>query len=183
MHVTTKNGVGKITSPSDRRKYKRVLLSFRIQVSGIDCTGHEFQERTVISDVSEYGCRFDLLRQILLDDVVKIEVVRLDGGLLDEREQLQFKVAWVDPSVRGWTIGASKLRFLVARHPATFPAVLKSKGHGRQESRSGVPEYPVIGGTVTARCHCGVEIRTASVWLEQLKTDVIPETIRALRSG
>jgi len=41
------------------------------------------------------------------------------------------------------------------------------------------PEYPVIGGTVTARCHCGASIRTAEAWLEHLKTDVIPETVRA----
>jgi hypothetical protein len=41
------------------------------------------------------------------------------------------------------------------------------------------PEYPVIGGAVTARCHCGASIRTAEAWLEHLKTDVIPETVRA----
>jgi hypothetical protein len=40
------------------------------------------------------------------------------------------------------------------------------------------PEYPVVGGTVTARCHCGAEVRTVSAWLEHLKADVVPEAIR-----
>jgi hypothetical protein len=42
------------------------------------------------------------------------------------------------------------------------------------------PEYPVIGGTVTARCRCGANIRTTTAWLEHLKTEVIPETVRAV---
>lgn len=41
-------------------------------------------------------------------------------------------------------------------------------------------KYPVVGGTVTARCHCGAEVRTAATWLEHLKADVVPETVRAL---
>jgi hypothetical protein len=41
------------------------------------------------------------------------------------------------------------------------------------------PEYPVIGGTVTARCHCGANIRTTTTSLEHLKSEVIPETVRA----
>lgn len=44
------------------------------------------------------------------------------------------------------------------------------------------PEYPVIGGTVTARCHCGAHIRTTTASLEHLKSDVIPETVRARTS-
>jgi hypothetical protein len=41
------------------------------------------------------------------------------------------------------------------------------------------PEYPVVGGTVTARCHCGANIRTTAAWLEHLKAEVIPKAVRA----
>lgn len=39
--------------------------------------------------------------------------------------------------------------------------------------------YPVVGGTLSSRCHCGANIRTTTAWLEHLKTEVIPETVRA----
>jgi hypothetical protein len=37
----------------------------------------------------------------------------------------------------------------------------------------------LIVAAITARCHCGANIRTTTAWLEHLKSDVIPETVCA----
>ena len=94
----------------DRRKAKRVNLTFQIEVSGFDPSGQLFREHAVTSDVSEDGCKFALLREVKPKDVLAIQLVRRGDGQPCEGRPLLFEVAWAEPSERGWTIGALKLQ-------------------------------------------------------------------------
>ena len=103
---------------AERRRTKRVALSFQIEVSGRDRAGHVFRDRAVTTDVNEDGCRFDLLRQLQPKDVVAIRVVGQQGSL---GKLALFEVVWAEPSERGWTMGAAKLQ---PQHvwPMNFPS-------------------------------------------------------------
>ncbi len=90
----------------DRRTGKRVALSYPIRVSGSDDAGHSFSDLAVTTDVSEQGCRFDLLRELSLGSIVTIHIVSRNSGKPQDHRKSQFKIAWVSPSPRGWTIGA-----------------------------------------------------------------------------
>jgi hypothetical protein len=96
--------------PSDRRRSKRVPISFSIEVSGFDDLGCLFREFTVTNDVSERGCQFDMLREIKRGDVIAIQRVQRNGRRQQESKPLLFEVVWIDASNRGWSVGASKLQ-------------------------------------------------------------------------
>jgi hypothetical protein len=40
--------------------------------------------------------------------------------------------------------------------------------------------HDTVGDTISARCSCGADVRTTSTWLEHIKNDVIPESVRSL---
>jgi hypothetical protein len=90
----------------DRRRYKRVPLSFPIEVSGSDSTGKPFCDLTVTTDVSAQGCCFGLLREVRLGDVLTIQIVLRGSRKPDGTKPLGFEVAWIEPSEWGWKIGA-----------------------------------------------------------------------------
>jgi hypothetical protein len=103
----------KIVSPDEpasgkeRRRTRRVRLSFQIEVSGRDRAGHLFHEAAVTTDVNEDGCRFDLVRQLQRGDVVGIRVLGREGK---PGKLALFEVVWAKPSERGWTVGAVRLQ-------------------------------------------------------------------------
>ncbi len=94
----------------NRRKAKRVVIAFPVEISGFDEAGRIFRERTVTSDVSEHGCRFDLLRELKCGEVIAIQLGSRSEERSDKGKPLLFEIAWVEPSVHGWTIGAFKLQ-------------------------------------------------------------------------
>jgi hypothetical protein len=96
--------------PTDRRQGKRIPISFPIEISGFDDGGRIFREHSVTTDVSEHGCRFDLLRELKHGDVIAIQLECRNGTRPDNSKPLLFEVAWVDASQHGWSIGASKLQ-------------------------------------------------------------------------
>jgi len=94
----------------DRRQGKRVTLVFPIEVSGLDRSGRMFCERTVTSDISEVGCRFQMKTQPQRGDVVAIKLLsRRDAGA-PESKALMFRVAWTARTADGWTAGALQLQ-------------------------------------------------------------------------
>lgn len=95
---------------ADRRKGRRVPISFAIEVSGFDAAGHMFREVTVTTDISEHGCRFDLLRELHRGDVIAIQRVLRGGNRQEDSKPLLFEAVWAYASNHGWTIGASKLQ-------------------------------------------------------------------------
>jgi PilZ domain len=101
---------GKTLDPNDRRQGKRVVIAFPIEISGFDSAGRIFRERSVTSDVSEQGCKFDLLRELKGGDVIAIQLVSPGKDRPEKSPPLLFEVAWVCPSTHGWAVGASKLQ-------------------------------------------------------------------------
>lgn len=89
----------------ERRRCKRVGLSFPLEVSGFDGAGKLFRDRTVTTDVSDEGCRFDLLHEVRLEDTVTIQIVSRSDEKPTRSNHLRCRVAWVAPSKWGWSVG------------------------------------------------------------------------------
>ena len=106
---------------AERRQSKRLPFAFQIEISGRDSTGTEFHDRTLTTDISERGCRFDLLRQLNPGGFVKIRLVdQQASGSPQWEDQPLFEVVCVTPSEHGWSIGARQLQSK-APWPVTFP--------------------------------------------------------------
>jgi hypothetical protein len=112
----------------DRRQCKRVSLSYPIRVSGCDSTGHSFSDVTVTTDVSDSGCRFDLLREIEMGEVVTIQIVDRNTGKPHDGRAPRFRVAWATPSDRGWSVG------VVLLEPENFWHMIFPKRNGAPKS-------------------------------------------------
>src|SRR5579862_588167 len=69
-HIMSRQAAG-----AERRRTKRVPLSFQIEVSGRDRTGAAFSERAMTSDVNHSGCKFDFLWELKPGDLISISVV------------------------------------------------------------------------------------------------------------
>jgi hypothetical protein len=104
-HVISKRATG-----AERRRTKRVPLSFQIEVSGRDRTGAAFCERAMTSDVNQNGCKFDLLWELKPGDLVSISVSPKGPRLTPAEQPTIFQVVWVEPSELGWTVGATSLQ-------------------------------------------------------------------------
>lgn len=109
---------------SDRRRGNRVSLSFQVEIAGFDSTGTFFHDQTVTTDVSEHGCRFDLLHELQCGDVLLLRLSSRQGGCRETSKPIAFEVAWVVPSAMGWSVGVAKLQHTDLWHmrfPATAP--------------------------------------------------------------
>ena len=81
-----------------------------IEVSGFDRNGRFFSERTLTSDISDNGCKFDLQTEVDRQSALAIRVIHRRHGLeLDSRPVL-FEVARMEPQPGGWTMGASLMQ-------------------------------------------------------------------------
>jgi len=94
----------------DRRRGKRVPLTFPIEVSGFDRTARLFSERTKTSDISEVGCRFQVKTPLSRGDVVAIKLLTRGNEQSPTSKALLFQIAWVQRDPDGWTVGALKLQ-------------------------------------------------------------------------
>ena len=95
---------------SERRREPRVPLSLPIGVSGFDRNGRFFTERTSTFDVSNLGCKFLLHVEMGKDSVVAIRVTRRGNGLETDSPPVLFRLAWVQHTEHGWTLGAEQLQ-------------------------------------------------------------------------
>lgn len=100
----------------DRRKEKRVLLVYPIEVHGFDRHGNFFSERTATSNISADGCRFRLQAEVEPGTVVAIRVVQTRVGTrarpdqIGARRALLYQIVWTEPQETGWEAGACKLQ-------------------------------------------------------------------------
>jgi hypothetical protein len=92
---------------ADRRRTRRVPLTFQIEVSGIDRNGTAFRERAITTNVNENGCRFDLVWQLFPGDLISISVISAHREGLKKDSPTVFQVVWVEPSDMGWSVGAT----------------------------------------------------------------------------
>ena len=94
----------------DRRKGKRVCLTFPIEVSGFDRSGRLFSERTVTQDISEAGCRFRMKTKAERGDVVAIKLLSRRDGPGPLARPLLFQIMWIKREEEAWIAGALKLQ-------------------------------------------------------------------------
>jgi len=114
----------------DRRSGKRIRLNFSIEITGFDRTGRLFTERTRTQDISEIGCRFDLLTPVERGNVIAIKLLPPGEAALPEEKPLLFEIIWTVTRAIGWTVGARKLQddkiwkvtFPPANQPSEPPA-------------------------------------------------------------
>lgn len=93
----------------DRRKERRIPLTFPVEVNGFDRQGRYFSERTATTDVSEWGCRLQLVAEVEPGTVVALRIVSRapDSGV---RRALLFQIVWVEWSDGLNAVGAAKLQ-------------------------------------------------------------------------
>ena len=94
----------------DRRSGKRLRLNFLIEVTGFGRTGRLFTERTRTHDISEIGCRFDLLTPVERGSVIAIKLLPPGKAALPEEKPWLFEIMWTVTRAIGWTVGARKLQ-------------------------------------------------------------------------
>jgi len=104
----------------ERRRSKRIPMSFHIEVSGIDCSGQLFRDRVFTLDVSDGGCQFELAREIEAKTPISIQVLDRDGAPAFESKPLLFEVVRVEISKVGRIVGAIQLQAANIWH-MTFP--------------------------------------------------------------
>lgn len=93
----------------DRRRERRIPLTFPVEVNGFDRQGRYFSERTATTDVSEWGCRLQLAADVEPGTVVALRIVSRapESGI---RRALLFQIVWVEWGEGFNTVGAAKLQ-------------------------------------------------------------------------
>lgn len=93
----------------DRRRERRIPLTFPVEVNGFDCQGRYFSERTATTDVSEWGCRMQLAADVEPGTVVALRIVSRapESGV---RRALLFQIVWVEFAEGAKMVGAAKLQ-------------------------------------------------------------------------
>ncbi len=104
----------------DRRRGKRVALTYSIEVAGFDRSGRLFTECTSTWDVSEDGCSFRLKTPLQRGDVVAIKLVTRKRTDPAGNRSLLFQISWIVQERDGWKAGAMKLQPESIWH-AAFP--------------------------------------------------------------
>ncbi len=93
----------------DRRKAKRILLTYPIEVYGFGPSGQFFTERTTTLNVSADGCRFRLKAEVEPGAVVAIRLAGKNSLPL-QNDALLYQVMWIEPVEQGREIGAYRLQ-------------------------------------------------------------------------
>lgn len=91
------------------RREARYAAKFEIEVSGIDASRQMFHERTVTTNVSEWGCGFLLPIELKAGDIVVIRVNTADAAGSAQMRQAMFQVMRAQREAGGWAVGAWKL--------------------------------------------------------------------------
>ena len=94
----------------ERRHEKRLPLSLPVEISGFDCQGRFFKERTVTTDVSPNGCSFHLTAEA--DRAVELAIRLIASNSKDPvpDHPLLFDVVRMEPTPDGWLVAARKVQ-------------------------------------------------------------------------
>ena len=109
-----------IKSTPERRRGKRIFLSFRVEVSGIGLDGIPYCDQAAASDVSDRGCQISLERAIKTGDMLTLRVVRQKGPAADQETPFLYQIVWVRPDNGFWAAGLAAMESGNPWH-MTFP--------------------------------------------------------------
>jgi hypothetical protein len=96
--------------PTNRWHEPRLPLTFPIEVSGLDRSGHFFTEQSSCSDVGEASCAFRLHADLEEDAVVAIRSFHWQNhNVLDSRPVL-FQLARIEKDGEEWIVATIRLQ-------------------------------------------------------------------------
>jgi hypothetical protein len=104
--ITNRDQIAKEATAADRRKEKRVNLTFPIAISTFSRDGDLTTERTRTLEISEYGCRFPTCLPLERGDVLAIALVRPDEINTAQAKPERFEVRWTTEEPKARIIGA-----------------------------------------------------------------------------
>jgi hypothetical protein len=93
----------------ERRRGKRVPLTFEVEVSGLGLNGVPYCDLATASEVSDRGCKLRLSREVKPGDLLTIRVVREGSAGAQQESPFLYQVVWVDPGLDRWTAGLAAL--------------------------------------------------------------------------
>jgi hypothetical protein len=91
----------------NRRRGKRVMLNYGLEVRGADERGAFYACAARTRNVSEHGCCFETERMIKQGEVVSLQVMRRNpNGEKQSTKALIFRICWVMQEEDLWIAGA-----------------------------------------------------------------------------
>ena len=121
--------------PQERRCSRRLQLAIQLEVTGFDRTGQFFSGYAMTANISERGCRFDLLYELLPGDAILVRLARPSGRFCGESRPIPFEIVWIEPNEHGWTVGAAKLRSEHFPSPRLTPEQMRETPRSLVEKR------------------------------------------------
>ena len=96
-------------SQRERRRGKRIPLTFYVEVSGIGLNGVPYCDHAAASDVSDRGCQLHLAREVKPGDLLSIRVARQKDAGVEQDAPFLYQAVWVESSAGGWLAGLAAL--------------------------------------------------------------------------
>jgi PilZ domain len=98
------------TGSSERRADARLIVNVPVEITEINDIGGLITERTIVQNISDFGCRFSMRGAVQKGDTIAVRLLAQDGKTqLDEPAKL-FEVMWTSQSGSGVMVGARFLR-------------------------------------------------------------------------
>jgi c-di-GMP-binding flagellar brake protein YcgR len=92
--ITNLDQIANEVTAADRRREKRVNLTFSIAISTFSRDADLIAERTRTIDISENGCRFATRLPLERGNVLAIALVGLDEKTIAQEKSRRFEVMW-----------------------------------------------------------------------------------------
>jgi hypothetical protein len=89
---------------------KRILVNVPVEVTEINGDGQPVTERTLIEDVSDFGCRFSTRWAVKQGDTVSVKVLGRYRNNFHYGAPRLYEIMWVAPKDHGYTVGARLLQ-------------------------------------------------------------------------
>lgn len=90
----------------EQRSEERILVSVPVDITVVDGQTPGTTERTIIEDVSSFGCRFSMRGTVQKGDTVSVLPLATNGKKKPGEQPRLFEVMWVAPKKNGMTVGA-----------------------------------------------------------------------------
>lgn len=112
----------------ERRVDRRILVNIPVEISEVDGKRQPSMERTLIEDVSDFGCRFSTRGPVKQGGTVAVKIVGNYGNDLPDEAPRLYEIIWVAPKDHGSTVGA---RLLQGEKPANAKFPPENGGQNR----------------------------------------------------
>lgn len=94
----------------ERRSHKRLLLHSPVEITGVDESGLQFAERSLLEDVGDRGCRFSIQGAVRQGSVLGVMPLGPEGKNLPDEFPRLFVIIWVKRNGNRLTVGARCLQ-------------------------------------------------------------------------